>query len=70
MKLTPIAIIRAVNVFLTSINAGIGAVALPDPYNVIAPLVLGAIVQALAELVNASMTKQPDAVTMEPRDGP
>ncbi len=51
MKLSPISYFRIVNVFLTAINTGIGTAELGAPWSWIAPLLLGAAIQTVAELI-------------------
>ncbi len=53
--------VRIINTGMTTLQASIGALVLPAPWNVLAPLIVGLAVQMLAEAINqlsASLVKQ------------
>jgi hypothetical protein len=47
-----IGLVRIVNAFVSTVNAGIAAVALSSPWDVVVPLAVGGIAQAVAEAYN------------------
>lgn len=44
--------LRIANAVMTTIQAGIGALTLPEPWNILGPLLIGAVVQGLVEAIN------------------
>lgn len=55
--MTTIGWLRIANSVMTTIQASVGALALPEPWNILGPLLIGALVQGLVEALNVLAPK-------------